>query len=335
MSKFFKSAAAVAAVSVLLLVGGCGGGTSTGKDTSTEQSKAAVEGKTEGGRYAVVLKTLSSEFWQKMETGIKDKADELGVTVDIYAANSEDDVEGQVSLAENLLDQGYDGLALAPLTGDNLISVISKATAAGIPVVNLDEQVNMESLAESGGASLGFVTTDNVEVGSEGAGYIISRIGAEGGEVAIIEGKAGTASGEARKLGATEAFNDANGIKLVDSQPADWDRTRAFDLATNLINKYPELKGIYCANDTMAMGAQQAVEESGKDIVVVGTDGNADAVASVKAGQLAATVAQDSAGIGAEGLQMLVDFVVAGTEFNKDTVTEEAFIPAILITRES
>lgn len=287
----------------------------------------------QGGKYAIVLKTLSSEFWQNMKTGIEEKAKELNVTVDVFAGNSEDDLEGQVALVENALSQGYVGIGVAPISADNLVNVVAQATAKGTPVVNIDEKLNMEALKAANGAVIGFATTNNVAVGEMGAKFILDKLGNSGGEVAIIEGKAGTASGEARKNGATEALKKDPKIKLVDSQPADWDRTKAMDLATNYIAKYPNLKAIYCANDTMAMGAQQAVTLSGKNIVVVGTDGNSDAVSSVQDGQLAATVKQDSPSIGAKSLEMLVNFVNSGKKFDKSTTGEDVFIDAILVKK--
>lgn len=327
MRRSFKVVASAFAAAALLGVAACSGGATPAPGGSESAPPAG------GEKYAIVLKVLSSEFWQKMEKGAKDKAAELGVTVEVVAANSEDDIEGQVALAENLLDQGYTGIGVAPLTADNLVNVVAKATANGTPVINIDEKINMDALKAAGGAVVGFVTTDNVAVGAMGAGFIVEQLGSAGGQVAIIEGKAGTASGEARKQGATEAFGAAAGVELVDSQPADWDRTKAFDLANNYISKYPELKAIYCANDTMAMGAQEAVAQSGRQILVVGTDGNADAVESVNAGGLAATVAQDSAGIGAKAVEDLVAFVKSGAKFDASTVSQETFIDAILIKK--
>jgi D-allose transport system substrate-binding protein len=83
----------------------------------------------------------------------------------------------------------------------------------------------------------------------------------------------------------------------------------AYDLASSLVTRFPDLKGIYCCNDTMAMGALEAVKRSGKSIIVVGTDGNDDAIASVKAGELGATVAQDTHLIGGIGVEMMVNAI--------------------------
>lgn len=325
----------VAMVAVMMM--GCSQKTKT-EDTKDTADTTATEETTENttstdatsGKYAIVLKTLSSPFWQSMEKGVKAKAEELGITVDVYAANSEDDVEGQVSITENLLSQGYVAIGVAPLSADNLVNVVAEANKAGILVSNIDEKMNMDALASAGGSLVSFVTTDNKSIGKMAGEYIVEQI--QTGDVAIIEGKAGNASGEDRKAGAQEAF-EAAGLNIVDSQPADWDRTKAYDLATNLISKNENLKAIYCANDTMAMGAQEAVVNSGKDIVVVGTDGNDDAIQSVKDGGLAATIAQDPAQVGARSLELLYNAVQAKeTPGSKDMIDER--IDAILVTKE-
>ncbi len=121
---------------------------------------------------------------------------------------------------------------------------VARAWKKGIYLVNLDEKIDMDNLKKAGGNVEAFVTTDNVAVGAKGASFIIDKLGAEGGEVAIIEGKAGNASGEARRNGATEAFKKASQIKLVASQPADWDRIKALDVATNVLQRNPNIKAI-------------------------------------------------------------------------------------------
>jgi D-allose transport system substrate-binding protein len=256
--------------------------------------------------YAVILKTLASPFWQGVKDGVERRAAELGIRVDVYAANSEDDVEGQVQLLENCITRGYKAIAVAPISPVNLNSQIAAATRRGIYVVNIDEMVDRDNLRSQGGAVQGFVATDNVSVGRLGAGFIITSLPG-GGDVAIIEGRAGNVSGEDRKNGATQAFSSASGFNLVASQPADWDRTLAFDLANNYLTRFPNLRAIYCCNDTMAMGALEAVRRSNRNVIVVGTDGNPDAIASVKAGELGATVAQDTNAIGSIGLDLLID----------------------------
>ena len=194
----------------------------------------------------------------------------------------------------------------------------------------------MDNLKKAGGNVDAFVTTDNVAVGSRGANFIIKSLGEAGGEVAIIEGKAGNASGEARRNGATDAFKKAGQIKLVASQPGDWDRIKALDVATNVLQRNPNVKAFYCANDTMAMGVAQAVANAGKtgQIMVVGTDGIPEARKMVDAGMMTATVAQNPADIGATGLKLLVDAAKTGKVIPLDKTPKYKLVDSILITKQ-
>lgn len=343
MKKKMISMLLMTAMTAAILTG-CGGSgaeqTQEAAPAQTEEAAAPAESETETGetasaggeKYGVVLKTLSSEFWQSAQKGAEEKAAELGVEVEVLAANSEDDVEGQMNVFETMIQSGeYVGFAVAPLSDSNLVNTIVEANEKGYLVADIDERVNDENLTAAGGSLVSFITTDNEFVGKTAGEYIASLL-SSGDEVAIIEGKAGATSGEKRKAGCQAAF-EAAGLNIVDSQPADWDKTKAYDLATNLISKNENLKAIYCCNDTMAMGAQEAVQNSGKDIIVVGTDGNSDAIASVKAGNLTATVAQDPAGVAARSLELLVKAYQNGEKPGDAAIIEE-FVDPILITQD-
>ena len=197
--------------------------------------------------------------------------------------------------------------------------------------MNIDEKIDMNQLKAQGGSVIAFATTDNVAVGKKGAQYIIDNVPA-GSEVAIIEGKAGNASGEDRRDGARQAF-EAAGLKVVASLPADWDRQKALDVAASYIQQYPNLKAIYACNDGMALGAVQAVQNADKigQIIVVGTDGDKEAVDSIQQGLLSATVAQDPAGIGAASLEAMVEAVKNKAEIKSDAEVKTIPIDSKLI----
>lgn len=304
---------------------------SKGNDTTTAAGDTSAPAASGEAEYAIILKTLSNDFWATMKKGIEEEAAKQGIKVDIFAAQSEDDTEGQLRILENCLAKNYKAIGVAPLSPTNLINGIVQANKKGIYVMNIDEKIDMDSLKAAGGSVIAFATTDNVKVGEKGANFIIDKL-TEGGEVAIIEGKAGNASGEARKQGATAAFEAKENIKLVGSQPADWDRQKALDTAASMIQQNPNLKAFYCCNDTMALGALQAVKNAGKlgEIIVVGTDGAAEALKSVEAGELSATVAQDSAEIGAVSLRQMIEAVKEGAEINPeatpDTIPVDSYI---------
>ncbi|MDD3221177.1 MAG: D-allose transporter substrate-binding protein [Clostridia bacterium] len=336
MKKRIVALALTMSMVVAALVG-CGSSTKETKAETKAETAAAGETTAEAtgdAEYAVILKTQASDFWVKMWKGVEEKAAEMGIKVDIYAAQNEEDTEGQLAILESCINKGYKGIAIAPLSAVNLVAGVAEATEKGITIVDIDEKFDMDELTKQGGAVVGFVTTDNIAVGAKGAQYIIDNVDA-GSQVAVIEGKAGNASGEDRRDGATEAFKAA-GLEVVGSLPADWDRQKALDIAASYIQQNPDLKGIYCCNDTMALGALQAVVNADKlgEILVVGTDGDTEAVDSVNAGNLSATVAQDPAGVGAKGLEMLVEAVKAGTKGEVGVIPEMTPVDSTLVVKE-
>ncbi|MGI5174259.1 D-allose transporter substrate-binding protein [Treponema sp. OMZ 840] len=298
-------------------------------------AKGTTEEKKDGApKYAIILKTLGNSFWAAMKEGILEEAKKQGVEVDVFAVQSESDTEGQLRQFENLLGKKYAAIGFAPLSPINLVQPAAQAYKKGVKLVNIDERVDMGQLKNAQANVFAFITTDNKAVGAKGATFIIEKLGADGGEVAIIEGMAGNASGEDRKNGAKKVFESKSNIKLVASQPADWDRTKALDVAANMIQRYPKLKGIYCANDTMALGAVQAVINAGKagQIVVVGTDGDPEALSFIKQGKLSATVAQDPAEIGAESLRRMIAAVKSGTQIAVNAQPDFIAVESKLIT---
>lgn len=285
--------------------------------------------------YAMILKTQATDFWVKMWKGIEDEAEKKGVKVDLYSAQSEEDLEGQLTILESCISKDYKGIGIAPLSSVNVLPGIGKATEKGITIVDIDEKFDEQELENQGGATVAYVATDNVAVGNKGGQYIVDNVD-KGAQVAVIEGKSGNQSSEDRAEGAKKAFEDG-GLELIGSQAADWDRQTALDIATTYIQQNPDLKGIYCCNDGMALGAIQAVINADKvgDILVVGTDGDSEAVESIAAGQLSATVAQDPAQIGATSLDLLIDSVENGTEAKVGEFPEKTPIDSVLITKDN
>ncbi len=274
-------------------------------------------------KIAVILKTLANPFWVSMKEGIEAEAVKQGVEVDIYAVSQEGDANEQLRLFENILNKEYDGIAFAPITPVNLIPALLDANDKKIPLVNLDERVPFEELRKRGGYIYSFVTTNNVEIGGKAAEFVISNL-PNGGKVAIIEGMAGNASGEDRKKGFADRIKSNSKFEIVASQPADWDRIKALNVTTNVMERYPDIVAIYACNDTMALGAVKALENLGKlkDVVVVGTDGIPEAVESVEKGKLNATIAQDPYNVGATGLKLLIQAL---------NIPNKVSIPSIVI----
>lgn len=277
-------------------------------------------------KFAAILKTLANPHWVSMKNGYEEEAKKQGIAIEIFAVSSEGDIQQQLQLFETALQKGFDGIAFSPITPVNLIPVVVKANKQDIPMVNVDEGVDQKALTDAGGKIAAFIRTDNYAIGQKAADFVAAQL-PDGGKVAIIEGMAGNASGDARRDGFKDKIATYAGFEIVASQPGDWDRIKALDVATNIMNRNEDLVAIYCANDTMALGAVQAVENQKKDVMVVGTDGIDEAVESVKADKMAATVAQDPYAMGVTAVQTLQK-LIKGEEVEFDML-----VPSKLITK--
>lgn len=308
-------------------------------ETEAEAPAEAEEPAAEGETYTigVLMKTLASPYWQSMAAGLEERVAALdNVTIEIFGAESEEDLTGQLNLMENMITSGkYDALCVAPITPTNLISGVVKANEANIPVVDIDEKFDMDALAEAGGYVVGYATSDNVAVGRMGAEKIMEQF-PDGAGVCIVEGMAGATSGELRRDGCKDTLEANEGYEVLDVQPGDWDRQTALDVATNMINKYGDkLNAIFTANDTMAKGVLQAMINTGReDIYLVSTDADTECQEAIANGQMIAVV-QDPAGIALSCVEQAVAALESGNYGSVDSQPEDTLIPATVYTQDN
>ena len=275
-----------------------------------------------GDRFGVVLKTLTNEYWRLLAAGYRKGAAATNVKVDIQAAQGESDQMGQLSIMENMVSSTYKGLLISPQTDANLQPAIDEAIKANIPVVDVDDAV-VSSIDH-------FVGNVQKENGVRAARWFIQH-SPNGGKVAIIEGQAGVFAAVQRTAGFRETMKAAKGFEVVASVPGNWDRQQSYDAAATILQQHPDLIGIYCNNDTMALGVVEAVKAANllDKVHVIGTDGTNDAYASIKAGELTGTVDSFPTLTGEIALQV-VERLAAGQAMPRVVATPQA-----LVTREN
>jgi ABC-type sugar transport system substrate-binding protein len=242
-------------------------------------------------KIGVVVKTLANEFWQEMVDGYTDAANRYGIQIEVGSVPTEANVVEQLAVLETFLAKDYDAVCISPMTTLNLIPGIVEANRLGVPVVAVDEQPDPDELRAAGGYITSLVRANPYEPGIVAADWMIDNL--KGGKVLAIDGLPGT-GGIRRGDGFEETIAKAPSFQLVSRQPANWDRVQALNVATNVLEAHPDLVGIYCANDTMALGALEAVRAAGLEgkIAVIGTDAIPEALEAIEKGQLTGTVAQ-------------------------------------------
>lgn len=287
--------------------------TSSGEDTLFQQALAQVDKdlaplpeKDTGTSLAAIESTLSNSFWVTMQEGYEDAAKEYGVTIDIQATDSDTDTNGQLEILNNMLMKDYQAIAVSPLTGDCLINGIRTANQDGVKIITTGNEVDEKALEEAGGYIDAKITCDFYGQGEMGAQYIIDKTGGKG-KVAIIAGNEGGTQADARRDGAKDAFEEA-GMEVVAIEQCDFDVQKAYDAAAAIVEANPDLVGITCGNDDMALGVVRALQEKElKDqITVVGVDFTEEAKEAIKEGTYDATVAMSPYLMGREGVIIML-----------------------------
>ncbi|MDR0450065.1 MAG: sugar ABC transporter substrate-binding protein [Treponema sp.] len=284
-------------------------------------SKSGAAG--EKPRIAVVLKTLSSPFWQSALIGAREAAAQYGYELIALGPHSEDAVSEQINIMEDLLAEGRAaGIVFAPSQPPAAVNVLNRAKAAGIPVAIIDTP-----MPEGYTNYLTYIGSDNYHIGVLGATAMLKILPA-GAKVAILEGAPGNPSMTERADGAEKVFRDA-GIVIQSRQPAYSDRNQALNIIQNVLQSDPDTAGVFSANDDQAEGAYRAFVQNGRKGVVMGVDGNRSAKESVRDNGLFGTVAQDIFSMGFLGVESIHKAI------NGLPVEKKIDVPAPVITKEN
>jgi ribose transport system substrate-binding protein len=250
---------------------------------------------------ALVTKALDSEWWQRVKAGADEAARATpGVRLAVLAPEREVNIDQQVSILEDQITKKVAALAVAPAGVAEILPVLEKAKAVGIPVIIMDTDINWPG-------KLSYVGADNKNAGRLGGEFIAKTLGGKG-KVAVIRGILGVATHEDRLAGFREGISAAPGINLAAVQPANSERALGMSVMENLLTTHPDLKAVFATNDQMALGAVEAIAArnlTGK-ILVVGVDATSEAVRAIQAGRLAADVAMHPEALGGKSVEAAI-----------------------------
>jgi ribose transport system substrate-binding protein len=246
----------------------------------------------------------------------------------VQAAEREIDVDKQMQIIENLVQTGVKALLVTPSGSREVVPAIAKANAANIPVVVLDTRVDPAAAREAGVRIATFVGSDNYEGGRIAGEHLVAATGGKA-TVAILEGIPGHETGDSRMRGFKEAVAGAPGVKVVASQPANWERDLGFNVFQNMLQAHPAIDTVFACNDMMALGAVEAVAAAGRTgrIRVFGFDAVDDARKAIDQGTMVASVAQFPAEMGRVAVES------AARLLKGESVPEDQTVRIELVTR--
>jgi ribose transport system substrate-binding protein len=300
----------LAVLAALLLVAGACGGEAAGPGDGGGRARIGLS-----------LSTLGNPFFVTLQEGAQGAADEAGA--ELIVADAQDDAQTQADDVQNFITQQVDVIVVNPVDSAAIVPSVEAANQAGIPVVTVDR-------ASEGGEIAAHIASDNVQGGRTAGEFLFEEIGGQG-NVAQLEGIAGTSAAQERGQGFQEALDEATGVELVATQTANFDRDEGFTVAQNIFQANPDLAGLFAQNDEMALGAAEAAREAGtlEDLVIVGFDAIDDALTAIQDGDMEGTIAQQPSEMGRLSVEAAAD-IAAGEE-----VEEETLIEVLLVTADN
>ncbi len=250
----------------------------------------------------IIVKDTTSAYWQIVFAGARAAAKDLDVNVPELGAQSESDINGEISILENAVSEKPAAVVIAPTEFKALGKPIDEA-AKKVPIIGID------SVADSK-AFTSFLTTDNVQGGriaADGmAAAIAAKYGKAEGDVALITHLPGVGSLEARNKGYKEELTAKYpGLKLVADKVSDGNATTGLNIMTDLITANPNLRGVFADNLIQCQGASQAIAENkkGDTIKLVCFDADDKLIGYLKDGTIAALLLQDPYRMGYDGIK--------------------------------
>ena len=251
---------------------------------------------------AVIPKGMTHEFWKSVHAGAVQAGTELGVEILWKGPQKEDDRAQQITVVEDVLSRGIDGIVLAPLDDRALIRPVDEAMKEKKPVVIIDSRLQGENF-------ISYVATNNYQGGVLAAGRLSELLGGKG-KIFMIRYQEGSASTMEREQGFLDTMKAKSpGVTfLIQDQYTGATTETAYQLVENLLSRFPDVDGIFCPNESSTFGALRALQEAklaGK-VKFVGFDSSPKLVQALRDGHLQGLILQNPVKMGYLGVQTVV-----------------------------
>ncbi len=260
-----------------MLLGACqpAAPATTAAPAPTKEAPAA----TAGGLICVIVPGVENPFFGSEQKIAAAKAEELGY--ETLKLVHDGDANKELELIESCIAKKAKAIILDNAGADASIAAIQKAKDAGIPSFLIDREITKEGVAVSQ------IVSNNYQ-GATLVAEEFARLMGEKGKYIELTGRDTDTNAHVRSQGYHDVLDKLSGMEMVATQTANWDQDEAFTVMESLLQQHPDITGVICGNDTMALGAQAALDAAGlgDKVTVAGFDGSDDVNASMLAGKI-------------------------------------------------
>ena len=274
-------------------------------------------------KIAVVISTMNNPWFVVLGETAKARAIELGYDATIF--DSQNDTAKEAAHFENLIAGGYKAVLFNPTDANGSIANVQKAKAAGIPVFCIDREINSTNAATAQMLSDSY--SGCVKLGQ----LFVKSVGKEG-EYAELLGIVGDNNTWNRSKGFHSVVDRYPGLKMVAQQSGEFDRAKGLEVMESILQAHPNINGVFCGNDAMAMGAYQALITAGKAdaVKVFGFDGADDVVKSIADGKIVATGMQFPKKMAQQSAEFADQYIKGQRDF-----AQKIPVPVEIVTKEN
>ena len=316
-NKFWNSLLLVLLIASLLIAS-CGPATEEAKPE--EEAKPTEAPAEEAPTIAFSGFSMTNEFWLTLERAAEAKAADLGINF-INVTTEVQDAEAQKAAVDTAITQGVDAIIVGAADSRGWDDSFNKAKDAGIPIITVDTGIEHEWVST-------LIQTDNLAAARDAGDYIVEQTGGTG-KALVLGGSVGHQTGDARKQGVEEKLLEA-GMEVIGDW-SDWDENKSADLTQNALTANPDIVAVFVAFDPGAVAALSVIRDKGllDQITLVGFDGLPVALKAIKEGEMEASMAQNPARMGSEGVELAYRIIQG------ETVPKFIPIDGVLITADN
>lgn len=334
MKKKMLSLVLVAAMAMTALVG-CGGSkketkaetkAETAAETSAEtKAETAAEALPGGGSNIIYIITPShsNPFFKTEADTAAAKAKELGY--ETVVVSHDDDATKQSELFDAAIADKAAAIICDNAGADATVEAVQRARDAGIPTFLIDREINAD------GVAISQIVANNYQGAKAIAEAWVEAMGEEG-KYAELLGKESDTNAGVRSSAFHEVIDQYDTLEMVAQQTANWDQTEGYNKTEAILQSNPEITGIICGNDTMAVGAVEACKAAGRsDIKIIGVDGSDEAAAYIASGEMTGTALQQCALIAEMAVEQADAYLKNGTT----GLEEKQLVDCLAITADN
>lgn len=290
---------------------------------SDAQSGAAAS---QSFKIAYLPTTVGQALTKAWGTGIERAIKESGMDIQYQAFDGQMKAEIQVTMMDDIINQGYNAIILQPVDSAALTASVIKAEKKGIYVITLNTDTKEPHAA--------CVSMDDF-----GAGKLVGETIAKAlngtGNVALIQSPPGALAGVEREKGFREAMAGFPDIKIVGAQNGEWNKDKSIAIMNSFLQVNEKLDAVFAVNDNMAEGAMIAAESAGRldKIMIWGFNGQMSTLKLIAEGKVTGTAYTNAYAQGGTAAKYAMDLLTG--KIKKGAATENITVPPFAAMKDT